>query len=176
MWSVVIAASLAAAIGDLRRRRISNRLTGSLLLVGVLWAFWTEGLYGLADSVSASLLLMIPYILLFLFAGGGAGDAKLMGAIGAWVGLVNGLVVLGAVSGAAVVLGALYAITKNRVRAVLTNLTHIVFRTVCFVQGVGLGDRTDDVVEEKHELPYGVVIFVGVCVAAGGTMIWRMYV
>ena len=35
-----------------------------------------------------------PYVALFLFAGGGGGDAKLMGAIGAWVGFASGVIVL----------------------------------------------------------------------------------
>ena len=35
---------------------------------------------------SGALLLGIPFVILFLIAGGGAGDAKMMAAIGAWVG------------------------------------------------------------------------------------------
>jgi len=44
------------------------------------------------------LLLGIPYFLLFAFAGGGAGDAKIMAALGAWVGWHNGIAVVVGVS------------------------------------------------------------------------------
>lgn len=96
-WAVVVAASLVAAMTDIASRRIPNILTGPLLLGGVVWAAWTAGPSGLADSISACVLLALPYVLLFLFAGGGAGDAKLMGAVGAWLGMVNGLIVLSCV-------------------------------------------------------------------------------
>ena len=81
-WGVVIGTALAAAVCDLRTRRVPNLLTGPIVLAGLAWGIWVGGWAGLADSVAGCLLLAIPYVLLFVFAGGGAGDAKLMGAIG----------------------------------------------------------------------------------------------
>jgi len=56
-WGVVIGASLVAALGDLRDRRIPNALTFPLLVVGLIWATWFGGLSGLAGAVGACLLL-----------------------------------------------------------------------------------------------------------------------
>jgi prepilin signal peptidase PulO-like enzyme (type II secretory pathway) len=84
-WGVVFGTSLAAAIFDLRSKRIPNALTIPLLVAGLVWATWIGGLSGLGNAAAACFLLALPYVFLFLFAKGGAGDAKLMGAIGAWL-------------------------------------------------------------------------------------------
>ena len=77
-WSTVIGASLIALVIDVKSRRIPNLLCGSLLLLGLIWSVWQGGFAGLAEALAAMALLALPFISLFLFAGGGAGDAKLM--------------------------------------------------------------------------------------------------
>ena len=96
-WGTVLGAALVAAFWDLRSRRIPNLLTGPLLLCGWCQSVWLCGAHGLLDSFVASLLLATPFAILFAFAGGGAGDAKLMGALGSWLGVVSGIAVLLAV-------------------------------------------------------------------------------
>ena len=102
-WGVVIGASLVAAAFDLQTRRIPNALTMPLLLAGLIRAIWLGRLLGLADAAAACFLLAMPFVLLFVFAGGGAGDAKLMGAIGAWLGLAQGMRVLLCVAAAGII-------------------------------------------------------------------------
>jgi len=89
-WAVVAGVSLAAAVCDFRTRRIPNALTVPAFAAGLLYALWAAGASGFADAVKVSVLLALPFILLFLFSHGGAGDAKLMGAVGAWLGLQEG--------------------------------------------------------------------------------------
>ena len=91
-WSVVIVASLAAAAFDLRTRHIPNILTGPLLLSGLIWSGWHGGLAGLGDAAAACAVLAVPFVFMFLFCNGGAGDAKLMAGIGAWLGLAQSVV------------------------------------------------------------------------------------
>ena len=67
--------------------------------------------------------MSLPFVFLFIFSGGGAADAKLMGAIGMWLGARNGVVALAAVLLAGAVLGLLYALSKRRLQAVLLNLS-----------------------------------------------------
>ena len=69
-WGVAIGTSLAAAVCDVRTRRVPNLLTGPMLLAGLSWGIWIGGWAGLADSAAGCLLLAIPYVLLFVFAGG----------------------------------------------------------------------------------------------------------
>ncbi|MFH1719048.1 MAG: A24 family peptidase [Planctomycetota bacterium] len=177
-WGVVIGASLVAALGDVRERRIPNALTFPLLIVGLIWAGWFGGLAGFGEAVGACLLLGVPYVLLFIFAGGGAGDAKLMGAIGAWLGFKQSVVVLLCVAVVGGVLAIARAAANRRLKQVLTNVL-ISFYTflACVAGGRRLkvaDERTDNDAGQSGgiEMPYGVAICAGVCAAAAVIWVW----
>lgn len=170
-WCVVIAASLAAAICDLRTRRIPNRLTIPLLAAGLIWAGWTGGFYGIAEAAGACLLLGLPFVLLFLFGGGGAGDAKLMGAVGAWLGFSQGIVVLFCVTAAGIVLALVRAVMAKRFKSVIKNIFISVY---IFIVSVICHNFKPVVVKQNVvvgldvlTVPYGAAILAGVCVAGG---------
>jgi prepilin peptidase CpaA len=93
-WSAVICASLAGACFDLRTRRIPNWLSALVLLTAIVFALLAAGPMGLVDGMAGMLLMGLPFVALYIFAGGGAGDAKLMGAMGAWLGMLNAALVL----------------------------------------------------------------------------------
>lgn len=176
-WGAAIAVTGLAAGTDAARRRIPNWLTLPAFGLGVVHAVYVGGGGGLADSLSAALLLALPYVFLFVFAGGGAGDAKLMGAVGAWLGLVSGAIALAAVSLSGVVFALAFALGRGRMAEVVANVTGVakgclapVFargsvRDASFALPGGEGDRL--------RMPYGLAIFAGVCLAAGGEMLWR---
>lgn len=175
-WGVIIGASLVAAGCDLRTRRIPNALTAPLLAVGLLWAIWFRGLPGLAHAVGACILLALPYVLLFLFAHGGAGDAKLMGAIGAWLGLTQGVIVLFCVAAAGIVMAIAKAIFQKQLKFVLTNVFVSCYSFLLSVIGCKTmrlaSYRTDNEQSGGLNVPYGVAIFAGVCVAGG--IVWSL--
>lgn len=83
----VIALVVAAAAFDLHSRRIPNVLIllGLVAAVPVQWIAHggTAGLWLGLQGLAAGIAVMLPFYLLRAF---GAGDAKLMGAIGAFVG------------------------------------------------------------------------------------------
>ena len=84
-----LGASALAAAGcwfDLRTRRIPNRLTFPAAAVGVVAASVAHGGPGAVSSVAGLLLGLALFFPLFLLKGLGAGDVKLMGALGAWLG------------------------------------------------------------------------------------------
>ena len=176
-WGVIIGASLVAATFDLRTRRVPNTITGPLLLAGLIQAAWINGLSGLVEAIGACVLLAMPFVLMFIFAHGGAGDAKFMGAIGAWLGLAQGAIVLFCVAGAGIVLAIAKAIAQKRLRLVLGN----VFVTVCTFMISLTGyrfkqNRADDACTDRSyslSIPYGVAIFAGVCVAGGFVLLWQ---
>jgi Flp pilus assembly protein protease CpaA len=126
--------------------------------------------------MAGCLLLALPYILLFVFAGGGAGDAKLMGAVGAWLGLLNSAVVLLSVALAGAVLAVGFALAKKRLGLMLANLVRMISVMSLFVFARGrLHDRCDLLPKsnEMVAIPYGLAIFGGVCIAALGVFLWR---
>ena len=173
-WGVVIGASLLAAVGDLCERRIPNALTFPLLIVGLIWAVWFGGLAGLAEAVGACALLALPYIFLFLFFGGGAGDAKLMGAIGAWLGFRQGLTVLACVAIAGGILAIVKAIAQKRLKYLLTSVFVSFYGFILYLithRTMKLADEQTDIKQPGDlDIPYGVAIFAGVC--AGGGIVW----
>ena len=76
-------------IFDLRERRIPNWLTLSSMFAGMAYHAATGGLQGLIFSIQG-LALGFTLLILFYAAGGmGAGDVKLMGAVGSILGPMN---------------------------------------------------------------------------------------
>jgi prepilin peptidase CpaA len=174
-WGAVIGASLAAAACDMASRKIPNLITAPLFLAGLVWAPLAGGVAGLADGLLASVLLAAPFIFLFVFAGGGAGDAKLMGALGMWLGIRNGVVVLLAVVLSGLVLAVAFALAKSWLRPALANVASITRVMVYTAFGKGkLADSRGLLpdVKDMHTIPYGVAILAGVCLAGGGIYLW----
>jgi len=71
---------------DLRHRRIPNWLTVSSALLGLVFHGATQGWQGIGQSLGGFAVGFGILLVLWLIGGGGGGDVKLMGAIGAWLG------------------------------------------------------------------------------------------
>jgi prepilin peptidase CpaA len=83
---MAVALAIVAAAWDLRTRRIPNVLTFGAALVAVLLHGYFEGLNGLGLSLAGwavGLALFLPF---FALGGLGAGDVKLLAAVGACLG------------------------------------------------------------------------------------------
>lgn len=172
-WGCVLAATLAAALIDARTRRIPNALTGGLLAAGLLHAGLVAGAAGLVDAGLACVLLALPYVLLFVVAGGGAGDAKLMGAAGAWLGLADGLVALLATCLCGVILGLAWARARGRLAQVLQGLApaaglllHLPFRRMAPAAAASALPAPG----QGLTMPYGPAIFAGCLLACGARL------
>ena len=126
-WSIVIGVSLVAAVFDALTNRIPDVITIPLLLAGLIRSAWTNGSPGFVDAIAACVLLALPYVLMFFFAHGGAGDAKLMGAVGAWLGLFQGLIVFCCVAIAGIILAVATALIRRRLKVILGNLVLSVY-------------------------------------------------
>lgn len=175
-WAVAIAASSVAAATDLHSRRIHNWLTGPVFLAGVIWAVVVRGPSGFGESLLASFVLATPFILLFVFAGGGAADAKLMGAVGAWLGLTNCPMVLVTVTASGALIGIGAAIFKRQMAGVMANSFLIVWGLLPLLSGQRSWRQAQDAMPQPVgtlTIPYGLAIFSGTCVAAAATYAWR---
>lgn len=76
-----------AAYTDTKLWKIHNKLTLPFFALGFIYqiAFW--GVPGLLDGLSGFAVGFGTYLLLFMVAGGGGGDVKLVGALSVWLGL-----------------------------------------------------------------------------------------
>ncbi len=169
-WGAVLAATAAATAWDLRTRRIPNALTLPLLAGGLMHAGFVAGAAGLLDATAACLALSLPYVVLFAVAHGGAGDAKLMGAVGAWLGVFDGGLALAAVCLSGVVLAVGWALAKRRLHDVGQRLSllahgllHLPFRRVSG-RTLAASIPTEG---EGLPMPYAPAILAGCLLACG---------
>ena len=93
---VLLAVVLTSVIyTDLRSSRIPNVLTFSGIGMGCIAHVWGGGIQGLFFSLEGLVVGLGIFLFLYASGGVGAGDVKLMGAVGAMVGpfgaLVSGL-------------------------------------------------------------------------------------
>jgi len=88
---VVLALVVTACVFDVRTRRIPNLLTLGGALAALATAFVQGGVSALGLSATGWLVAVLLFFPFFVLHGMGAGDVKLLGAIGAWLGPLNAL-------------------------------------------------------------------------------------
>ncbi len=76
----------AAVALDLRTRKIPNYLTVPAFILGLIFQCAFDGWDGLKSGLAGFGLGFGTLLVLWLIGGGGAGDVKLMGALGTWLG------------------------------------------------------------------------------------------
>lgn len=152
-----------ACVTDVRTRRIPNWLTFGGACAGLMyrgfhgWSALGVGLVGLV----LGLAVFLPF---FLLRGMGAGDVKLMAALGAWLGANDALraALFAMIAGG--VLAVLLAIAHGRLRRVGHNLGVMFLRWRTHGVGPLAGLTLDDAPGPR--LPYAVPITAGVLVQA----------
>jgi prepilin peptidase CpaA len=156
---------IISAIIDFRSQKIPNLITFPTIIIALLYHFFTHGIDGLIFSalglVTGIGLLIIPYI----FDGMGAGDAKLMGAVGSIIGPKNVFVAFLFTA----LVGGIYAV-------ILILLNQKQFKGFFKKQLITLKlfiltrEFISDPVENSDKKPrlcYGVAIALGTCIYMG---------
>lgn len=164
-FTIALAASLVAAVTDAGKYRISNLLTGPLLISGLIYhALSLEGI-GLVSSLLGVSIGFIPMIFFYLSGGVGAGDVKLMAALGAWLGPM----VIIQVFVASWLAAGVYAISVMLWNAVAPGRERIRYH-VPALPTHGSGERLAQLIVQpdrrRRLIPFGVMILSGVVVAA----------
>lgn len=85
-FSCIAVFTAIAMATDLRSRKIPNWLTVSSALIGLAFHVATQGLVGIWFSLGGFAVGFGILFVLWMIGGGGGGDVKLMGAVGAWLG------------------------------------------------------------------------------------------
>jgi prepilin peptidase CpaA len=161
---VLLIVILICLVTDLRERRIYNKIVFPAVAAGIILNTAQFGLPGLRTSITGLLIGVMLFIVPFALGGLGAGDVKLLGAVGA---LKGPLFVLYAALGTALfggVLAVLVLIWQSRVFSTLRRLG-----TALGVLVGGGGAKGAALFVERTPysslIPYGLPIFLGTIAA-----------
>jgi prepilin peptidase CpaA len=148
---------LVAGVTDLRSCKIPNWLTISAMAGGLLSHSLLNGLSGLLFSVKGLGLGLAMFLILYIVGGMGAGDVKLLAAVGSFIG-AEGVFSAGII---AMLLGGLYAmaliIARCGVRASLKQMPTIL--KSCILMPGALEAFTP--AKAQPQLRYALVIGLG---------------
>lgn len=170
---LLLLVSLSAAF-DAKERRIPNKVTFIGIVVGLLFNLITGGWTGLFTSFLGLLVGIAIFFIPFAMGGMGAGDVKLMGAIGALMGWRFSLeaAIYSALVGGAMVL--VYLVYTGKMRDTLSGMLLALVQALNrIIQKKGYSEQLMRAEQtfykngqeyKKIYIPYGVAI-------AGGTVL-----
>lgn len=154
--AALLALILLASVSDLRTRRIPNALTVSGL--GIALALrGAAGAEPLAGGLAGAAIAFVPAVLLVIVGGLGGGDAKLLAAVGAFVGpaaLPTTLFVTAVVGGA---MGAVVVLRRGALGVTVARCRAIVGRAA----GISIEPLPRLGTPGAIAIPYGVAIGAG---------------
>jgi prepilin peptidase CpaA len=152
-----------ALVYDVATRRIPNGLVLAGLLAALAYQPFVEGGAGLSGGVIGALIGLAIMFHLYLLRALGAGDVKLMAAVGAFLGptqILGAVLLTLAVGGALSLVAALASRSLGRVTANLRLMLLVV------VAGKASGMSVADI-ETTGRLPYAIAIAIGT-----GLQVW----
>ncbi|MGD0889151.1 MAG: A24 family peptidase [Acidobacteriaceae bacterium] len=119
---------LCAGIGsvtDVRERRIPNYVTGTAAVAGLMLHAIFGGWRGLGDSALAGVIAGGIFLIFYLAGGMGAGDVKLMAAVGCFAGLHELALVVISTAIAGGVFALAVSIYHGRLHETLRNVVNL---------------------------------------------------
>ena len=168
---ILVVLLVMCSFEDIRNKIIPNKYTIPALLAGLVLMSLNGGLDGFKDSLYGFLLGFGIFLIPFLIGSMGAGDVKLMAAIGALKGVsftYNSLIASGIAGGVMVLI---YVIYKKQLLQTFINMFGIIVRPFTKMLYLNSGNRLAkkifnyfDSVKQKNPdlyIPYAVPISVG---------------
>lgn len=181
--AVALVCASIGAVTDIRTRRIPNWLTLPSIFLGILLHFILSGSSGAAGwqwmvawrsmgSAALATLIAGGIFMVFHVAGGmGAGDVKLMAAVGSLAGLshiAEILVFTGLMGG---IFAIVLAIAKRRLKTTLANIGVLVVHHG--TAGLHPHSNLNVTNAETLRLPYGIAIAAGTALAFCNVLLVR---
>jgi prepilin peptidase CpaA len=170
LWVLVVLLAAIAGWMDWRSRRIPNWLTVPGLLVGIAANSLVGGWAGAKSSILGALLglgLLLPFVAIRSL---GAGDWKLVGALGAFLGPSLLLTILFASIFVAGLMALILIIYKGRLRQALRNMVHMV-ASLLTLRLPGSEVSLDN--PESLKIPFGVAVTLAVIGYSAGHALGR---
>jgi len=169
---------ISSVIFDYKNRRIPNFLTFPVILWGIISASISSGLDGAIFNGSGFLVGLAVFFIPFAIGAFGAGDVKLMAAIGSLMGsqFVLNVAVVAAIAGGIIVLisslinGTFYRILNNIRLIILKGFLFLAYKTS---NNFNMYTKYSSVnveisKQEKKYIPYAVAIAVGSIIVLSG--------
>jgi prepilin peptidase CpaA len=172
-WALV-ALVMAAGVLDLRMRRIPNWLTGSGIALGLALNGLQRGPWrGLRFSLAGMLLALGVYLLLYALRAMGAGDGKLMAAVGALTGWQNwfGIFLITSILGGVAAL--FFALARGRLKKTLWNVGFVLAEMKKGRPAYLANEELDVRGAKGLRLPHGAVIAAATLIYLSLASKWR---
>jgi prepilin peptidase CpaA len=172
LQALLVLVVVTAALFDIRERRIPNWVTVSGVVAGLVLNGFLYEWPGLMSSLKGLGLALLIYFPLFAIRAMGAGDAKLMAAVGSITGPANwlGIFILTAMIGG--FLGIALLLLTGRTRRTVANVGFLI-RELAYLRPPYLGKEELDIRNPRSVgLPHGAVIALGVIVFLVSAAIW----
>ena len=151
------------AMTDIASRRIPNWLTYSAMLVGIA-GHALEGWHGLGDAIAGGLISGGAFLVFYLVHAMGAGDVKLITAVGCLVGTSLAIEILLASAIAGGIFAIAISLWQGKLRAVIVNVVELIrFHAVA---GAEVHPSLNLSNPQAARLPYGVAIAAGTLYSA----------
>lgn len=153
--------TVVAAVFDIRSRRIPNWLVLAGIITGFVWNGFFYGWSGLGHAAAGLGIGFALYFPLYLLRARGAGDVKLLAAVGAIVGPGNcfWVFLLTAILGG--VIAMLVLLVHKRVRHTFFNVSWIISDLTKFRAPYRSSGELDVTTAKGMRLPHGAMIAVG---------------
>ncbi len=171
LFAVLTATLVSALVLDVWRMRIPNAITFPGMLIGLGYHGVTGGAHGFLLSLGGLALCLGVFLIPYAMGGMGAGDVKLMAAVGAMLGPVDAFWAMVCTA----LIGGVYAVLVLLMHVDLLKylLVWIVTekKTVALT-GTGTSVPADSRPRSQPVLRYGVAIVLGTF----GFLLWRFYI
>ena len=151
--------AIVGAVYDVRSRKIPNFVTFSSLLFGMILHFTLGGWRQLASATAAAIICGFVFLIFYLSGGMGAGDVKLIAAVGC----VAGLSLVGPLLLWTSIIGGVMAIAIALSQGKLTETMQNMKTLVNHHKGEGLTPHPEFNVQNPRSLrlPYALAIAAG---------------
>lgn len=173
--SVVLPATILACWIDYSARKVPNWLNGSLAILGLAAQAMFFGWSGVGASLGGMAVGLVVLIVPWAMHGMGAGDVKLMAAIGAWIGPMNcfiafalGAIIGGVISVILITVGRKWGHAVANMGVIMTKVSRADTAFSEFGSARGFGATST-------LLPYGIPLSMGAwLVLLGHQLGWRL--
>ena len=162
---VVVAAAAIATVTDLWKFKVYNALTLPVLGAGLLYHTITGGFPGLLASLTGIAFGFGILITFYVMGGVGAGDVKLMAAIGAWLGMPITFYVFIASAAIQAIYSVVLITIHGSVGETMTRLSILWYRMSALSRHLREEDRIEAVVtrpdRRRRLVPFGAALAAG---------------